>query len=76
MFRVTRSLPGIYHFSVFNHTTCHTIKKTESGVWVAVEHRFGRDNLPLVEIGNAIDAHYHEMTWGSWLGKANLSGSA
>jgi hypothetical protein len=45
-------------FSVFNHATCHTIKKTDIGVWKTLVHRFGKDNIPLPEIGDAIEKYY------------------
>jgi len=48
-------------FIVFNHTTCHIIKKNENGFWEAIQHRFGTEHLPLNEIGNAIDSHYSQQ---------------
>jgi len=47
-------------FSVFNYATFHTVKKNETEQWVSFEHRFGDENIPLLEIGNAIDKHYNE----------------
>jgi hypothetical protein len=43
-------------FSVINYATCHIIRKNENGEWVTIEHRFGKENPPLREIGRAIDA--------------------
>lgn len=42
-------------FNVFNHTTFHVIRKNEYGQWQSVEHRFGKEHLPIMEIGAAID---------------------
>ena len=42
-------------FNVFNHTTFHVIRKNEFGQWQSIEHRFGKDNLPISQIGYAID---------------------
>ena len=42
-------------FNVFNHTTFHVIRKNEYGQWQSVEHRFGKELLPILEIGEAID---------------------
>jgi hypothetical protein len=49
-----------YSFIVFNHTTCHIIKKNENGFWEAIQHRFGTEHLPLIEIGHAIDKYYNQ----------------
>jgi hypothetical protein len=57
-YRVSRNQSHDYSFSVFNHATCHVMKKNEYGLWVRVEHRFGKESLPLNEIGEAIDQHY------------------
>jgi hypothetical protein len=43
-------------FSVFNYATCHIIKKNENGRWVSIEHRFGKEHIPLHEIGRVIDS--------------------
>jgi hypothetical protein len=48
-------------FIVFNHTTCHIIKKNDKGFWEAIQHRFGTEHLPLNEIGHAIDSHYSQQ---------------
>jgi hypothetical protein len=48
-------------FIVFNHATCHILKKNENGFWEAVQHRFGAEHLPLNEIGHAIDSHYSQQ---------------
>jgi hypothetical protein len=45
-------------FSVFNYSTCHIIKKNETGKWIAIEHRFGREHIPLNEIGQVIDSRF------------------
>ena len=60
-FKVIRHSPSQYNFSVFNYATFHTVKKNETGQWVSFEHRFGDENIPLLEIGNAIDKHYGEI---------------
>lgn len=59
-FRIIRNIPDKYTFSVFNHATCHIIKKNDFGIWKAVEHRFGADSLPLDEIGEAIEKYYKQ----------------
>jgi len=48
-------------YIVFNHKTCHVVKKGNSGLWQAVAHRFGAAFLPMAEIGAAIDEHYEQM---------------
>jgi|GEM_PF-2680148 len=48
-------------FSVFNHATCHTIEKNSFGVWRDVHHRFGAENIPINELGEAIDIHYSTL---------------
>jgi hypothetical protein len=45
-------------FSVFNYATCHVIKKNENGKWITVEHRFGKEHIPLHEIGCVIDSRF------------------
>jgi len=59
-FRAIHNKTDNFTFSVFNHSTCHVIKKNNFGIWKGVEHRFGADNLPLDEIGEAIEKHYKE----------------
>lgn len=59
-FRVIRNNADNYSFSVFNYATCHIIEKNNSGVWKAVQHRFGRDSLPLNEIGEGIEKYYND----------------
>ena len=54
-YKIIRLTPDDYTFSVFNYTTCHIIKKNDSGQWEGIKHRFGLEFLPLTEIGNAID---------------------
>jgi hypothetical protein len=44
-------------FNVFNHSTFHVIERKPPGIWEIVEHRFGKEDIPLTEIGEAID-HY------------------
>ncbi|TWJ04501.1 hypothetical protein JN11_00210 [Mucilaginibacter frigoritolerans] len=58
MFKIIRSYEDSQAFNVFNHTTFHTIKRNDFGIWVEVEHRFGTERFPLDEIGDAIDQHY------------------
>jgi hypothetical protein len=48
-------------YTVFNHKTCHIIKKDNNGTWNEVEHRFGAAFLPLAEIGAAIDGHCEQV---------------
>ena len=57
-YKIICNIPYNQTFSVFNYATCHVIKKSDSGIWKAIEHRFGRDNLPLNEIGEAIERYY------------------
>lgn len=57
-FRVTRNSHESYTFSVFNHKTCHIIHKNNLSQWIKIEHRFGAEDFPLPEVGNAIDKHY------------------
>jgi hypothetical protein len=59
-YRVIRNGEDNYTFSVFNYATCHIIRKNDFGIWKAVEHRFGTENLPIDEIGDAIEMHYKE----------------
>ncbi|MBB3059010.1 hypothetical protein [Mucilaginibacter gotjawali] len=56
-FKVSKNTPG-NSFSVFNHATFHVIKKNDFGVWRAIQHRFGKENIPIDEIGDAIDSYY------------------
>ena len=44
-------------YNVFNYATFHVIKRTGPGKWQTIEHRFGREDIPLNEIGDAIDRH-------------------
>lgn len=60
-FRIIRSGPENDIFSVFNHATCHIIKKNSFGIWKSVEHRFGTDSLPIDEVGEAIEKHYKDF---------------
>jgi hypothetical protein len=64
-YRVIRNSGDNYTFSVFNYATCHVIGKNDFGVWKTVEHRFGAENLPLDEIGDAIEMHYKEYSLAS-----------
>ncbi|CAN5128444.1 hypothetical protein BH09BAC6_BH09BAC6_10950 [soil metagenome] len=57
-FKISRKNTDNQVFNIFNHTTCHIIKKNRSGKWEKVVHRFGSDILPLKEIGEAIDRYY------------------
>jgi hypothetical protein len=50
-------------YSVFNHSTFHVIKKNDFGLWHSVEHRFGKELIPVDEIGDAIDEHYNFMAY-------------
>ena len=59
-FRIIRNSPDNSTFSVFNYATCHIIEKNDSGIWKAIEHRFGKDNLPLNEIGEGIEKYYND----------------
>jgi hypothetical protein len=59
-YRVSRNNSHDYSFSVFNYATCHVMKKNEYGVWERVEHKFGKESLPITEIGNEIDKHYKQ----------------
>ena len=44
-------------FSVFNHSSFHTIAKTNFYGWVVIEHRFGDHQIPLRKIGKGIDEY-------------------
>lgn len=55
-------------FNVFNHNTCHIIRKNNWEVWECVEHRFGAGDLPVSEIGDAIDNHYNFLAYKSAAG--------
>jgi hypothetical protein len=57
-YRIIRNGLDNSMFSVFNHATCHIIKKLDTGNWRAIEHRFGADFIPVTEIGEAIDSYY------------------
>ncbi len=46
-----------FTYSVFNHATCHIIKKNNFGIWQTVKHRFGKEQLPIDEIGEAVDRY-------------------
>jgi len=59
-FKISRNDSG-NSFSVFNHSTFHVIKKNDFGVWRAIEHRFGRENIPVDEIGDAIDNYFSRL---------------
>jgi len=48
-------------FSVINYTMCHIVKRNISGKWEPVEHRFGTEDLPLQEIGDAIDRYFNTL---------------
>jgi hypothetical protein len=61
-FRITQNSQDSDAFSVFNHATFHIIKKNDCGIWENIEHRFGKDALPINEIGEAIDNHYSLWT--------------
>jgi hypothetical protein len=50
-----------HSFGVFNHSTFHVVKKNDFGVWRSIVHRFGREVVPIDEIGDAIDKHYEAM---------------
>lgn len=65
-FKIIRNKPEGKTFSVFNYATCHIIKKNDLGEWKTVEHRFGADNLPLNDIGDAIDRHYNTLLVNSY----------
>ena len=54
-FKIIRNSSDSNTFNVFNHATCHVIQRNEAGKWKAIEHRFGADNPPLVEIIKAIE---------------------
>jgi len=56
-FKISRNSLG-NSFSVFNHSTFHVIKKNNFGVWRYIEHRFGREDIPIDAIGDAIDSYY------------------
>lgn len=58
-YKINRDVKRTSIFTVFNYATCHVIKKNNFGTWEEVEHRFGLDGLPVAEIGDAIDQHYH-----------------
>jgi hypothetical protein len=53
-------------FIVFNYAMCHVIKQNADGKWEAVEHRFGKDQLPVKEIGKAIDIHFSLQPRNGW----------
>jgi hypothetical protein len=44
-------------FIVFNHETCHVLKRNAPGNWESAGHRFGVEYVPVKEIGAAIDKH-------------------
>jgi len=44
-------------FNVFNYSTFHIITKKSPGDWQVVEHRFGKEDIPLGKIGEAIERH-------------------
>ena len=74
-FRIISNCGEYPSFSVFNHATCHVIMKNDYGEWVAIQHRFGADNLPLFDIGEAIENYYAAMNLtrsanSCWQGKA------
>lgn len=58
-YRIVPGTPDSRSFSLFNHSTCHVIKKNEAGIWYDIQHRFGKDEIPLQEIGAAIDRYYN-----------------
>ena len=58
-YRIIRDSYNDGTFNVFNHNTCHIIRKNSWEVWERVEHRFGTEDLPVSEIGDAIDKHYN-----------------
>jgi hypothetical protein len=57
-YKVIRNPDNAEFFNVFNYATYFIIKKNSFGIWEKVEHRFGADDLPIDEIGDAIDKHY------------------
>ncbi|HEY5328041.1 MAG TPA: hypothetical protein VIJ27_13645 [Mucilaginibacter sp.] len=61
-FIIAHNSSDAHSFIVFNHATCHVIKKGNTGVWETVEHRFGEVSVPVSEIGAAIDQHSAQVT--------------
>ncbi|QEC79083.1 hypothetical protein [Mucilaginibacter ginsenosidivorax] len=45
-------------FSVFSHSSFHTITKVGADCWEVVEHRFGNHQIPLQVIGKSIDDYF------------------
>jgi hypothetical protein len=45
-------------FSVFSHSSFHTIIKADANCWEVVEHRFGNRQIPLQLIGKGIDDYF------------------
>ena len=66
-YRIVRNTTRDCIFNVFNHAMCHVIKKKENGILVAIQHRFGAEHLPLVEIGYAIDNYYRKNVFNEIL---------
>jgi hypothetical protein len=60
-YKVIPNDPYNCSFSVFNYATCHVIERNNSGLWKDVEHRFGVEDIPLNELGEAIDMHYNAL---------------
>jgi hypothetical protein len=64
VFKITRNKPENY-FNVFNHTTFHIIRKNDFGVWQSLQHRFGKEIIPIQEIGAEIDRYYAPLGHGA-----------
>ena len=72
-YKVTRTSPD-NTYSVFNHATFHTIHKNDFGLWRSIEHRFGKEDIPIYEIGDAIEQHHAtwQITSAGFAGKLRL----
>jgi len=65
VFKIARTKPDNNHFNVFNHTTFHIISKNDFGVWQSLRHCFGKEILPIQEIGDEIERYYTPFSGGA-----------
>jgi hypothetical protein len=56
-YKVVKLVASQATFSVFNHSSFHTITKTQANYWEVIEHRFGNPQIPLQKIGKSIEEY-------------------
>jgi hypothetical protein len=58
-YKVIRCDASSTMFSVFNHSSFHTIVKVHNDYWEVIEHHFGDHQIPLQQIGKGIEDYWH-----------------